>query len=233
MPKPNIILVTLDTMRADRLGRERGGRLLTPNLSEFGSEGRAFTHAVAAGIPTYFGFPPMFRGGGALDGGKVIGLPVGTTTFVEKLSLSGYRTAAVIASNPYLSHYYRYDTGFDIFDDFYASDMNVRRRRDGRTSMRVARRVAGERGTARLKRIKAHYNYIKQCAGGANPALHEGSRAEKVTERVVSRTAPAPGAPVTRYTTASSTFAAERDRTVASQDDSLSALKSDPTESTA
>ena len=76
-------------MRADRLGRERNGRLLTPNLSEFGSEGRVFTRAVAAGIPTYFSFPPMFRGGLALDGGKAIGLPVGTTTFVEELSRRG------------------------------------------------------------------------------------------------------------------------------------------------
>jgi len=186
LARPNIILVTLDTMRADRLGRERNGRLLTPNLSEFGAEGRAFTRAVAAGIPTYFGFPPMFRGGGALDGGKVIGLPAGTTTFVEELSRRGYRTAAVIASNPYLSHYYRYDTGFDVFDDFYASDMKARRRRDRRTSMRVAKRVAGKRGTARLKRAKATYNYMRECAGGANPALHERSRAEKVTERALS-----------------------------------------------
>ncbi|MCK4410525.1 MAG: sulfatase-like hydrolase/transferase [Candidatus Eisenbacteria sp.] len=183
MSSPNIILVTLDTMRADRLGRERNGRLLTPNLSEFGSEGRVFARAVAAGIPTYFGFPPMFRGGLALDGGKVIGLPVGTTTFVEELSRRGYRTAAVIASNPYLSHYYRYDAGFDVFDDFYASDLASRSQREKRTFMRLVRSVAGEGGTARLKRAKAKYNYLRECARGANPALLEGSRAEKVTER--------------------------------------------------
>ena len=113
MSSPNIILVTLDAMRADLLGRERNGRLLTSNLSGFGSEGRVFTRAVAAGIPTYFSFPPMFRGGLALDGGKVIGLPAGTTTFVEELSRCGYRTAAVIASNPYLSHCYGFDAGFE------------------------------------------------------------------------------------------------------------------------
>lgn len=183
MSRPNIILITLDTMRADRLGRVRNGRLLTPHLSEFGSGGRVFTHAVAAGIPTYFGFPPMFRGGLALDGGKVIGLPAGTTSFVEELSASGYRTAAVIASNPYLSRYYRYDAGFDVFDDFYASKLEGRSARERRTLHRVARHVAGERGTARLRRAKATYNYIRECVAGANPALHEGSRAEKVTER--------------------------------------------------
>ncbi|MCK4680432.1 sulfatase-like hydrolase/transferase, partial [bacterium] len=183
MPSPNIILITLDTMRADRLGRKCNGRLLTPNLSEFGLEGRVFTRAVAAGIPTYFSFPPMFRGGLALDGGKVIGLPVGATTFVKELSRRGYKTAAVIASNPYLSHYYRYDAGFDVFDDFYASELEARSRRERRTSMRIAKRLVGEKGTARLKRAKAMYNYLRQCAGGANPVLHEGSRAEEVTER--------------------------------------------------
>ena len=183
MSSPNVILVTLDTMRADRLGRERNGRLLTPHLSEFGSEGRVFTRAVAAGIPTYFGFPPMFRGGLALDGGKVIGLPVGTTTFVEELSRRGYRTAAVVASNPYLSHYYRYDAGFDVFDDFYASDLAGRSRRERRRSMRLVKSVAGGGVTMRLRRAKAKYNYLCECARGANPALHEGSRGEKVTER--------------------------------------------------
>lgn len=183
MSSPNIILVTLDAMRADLLGRERNGRPLTPNLSEFGSEGRVFTRAVAAGIPTYFSFPPMFRGGLALDGGKVIGLPVGTTTFVEELSRHGYRTAAVIASNPYLSHYYRFDAGFDVFDDFYSSGLAGRSRRERRRSMRLVKGVAGRGATVRLRRAKARYNYLRECAKGANPALHEGSRAEKVTER--------------------------------------------------
>ena len=183
MSPPNIILVTLDTMRADRLGRERNGHLLTPNLSKFGSEGRVFTRAVAAGIPTYFSFPPMFRAGLALDDGKVIGLPVGTTTFVEELSRSGYRTAAVIASNPYLSHYYGFDAGFDIFDDFFASDLAGRSLRERRRFMRLVKSVAGRSVGARLKRAKAKYNHLRECARGANPALHEGSRAEKVTER--------------------------------------------------
>ncbi|MBN2564943.1 MAG: sulfatase-like hydrolase/transferase [Candidatus Eisenbacteria bacterium] len=186
MRSPNIILVTLDTMRADRLGRVRSGRLLTPNLSALGADGRVFTQAVAAGIPTYFGFPAIFRGGLALDRGKVIGIPPGATTFVEELRSHGYKTAAVIASNPYLSHYYRYDTGFDIFDDFYMSKLEGRSRRETRRSMRLVRRMAGEATTARLRRVKAHFNYARECVGGANPALHEGSRGEMVTERAMS-----------------------------------------------
>jgi len=173
-------------MRADRLGRTSNGVYLTPNLSRFGEEGRVFTRAVAAGVPTYFGFPPMFRGGLALDSGKTIGLPVGRPTFVEELKRAGYRTAAVIASNPYLSQYYRYDSGFDVFEDFYASHLDRRGSSGRRRLLRVAGRVAGESGTARLRRAKARYNYIRECARGANPVLHHESRGERVTERGLS-----------------------------------------------
>ncbi len=173
-------------MRADRLGLTRNGRLLTPNLTRFASEGRTFTQAVAAGIPTYFGFPAMFRGGSALDAGKIIGLPAGTRTFVTELSRAGYRTAAVVASNPYLSRYYGYDAGFDIFDDFYASALEGRSRRERRASMRLVKRVGGGGVTRKLKRAKAAYNYFIECLGGANPAMHEGSRGEMVTERGLS-----------------------------------------------
>ena len=176
-------MVTLDTMRADRLGRVRNGIALTPNLSRLAEEGRVFTRAVAAGIPTYFGFPPMFRGGMALDHGKVIGLTPGTTSFVEELSRAGYSTGAVIASNPYLSHYYRYDVGFDHFDSFHARNAAGRGRRGERRSLRLVRRLAGEGAAVRLKRAKAKLNYIRECVRGANPALHEGSRGEVVTAR--------------------------------------------------
>jgi arylsulfatase A-like enzyme len=185
LSQPNIILVTLDTMRADRLGAERHGRPLTPNMSQLAGEGRVFTGAVAAGVPTYFGFPPLFRGGGALDGGKVIGIAPGRTTFVEELSRLGYGTAAVVASNPYLSHYYRFDSGFDVFEDFYASKLEGRRKREQRRSMRAVRRVAGDTVTARLKRGKTRFNCLRECAREGNPALHAASRGEKVTERAL------------------------------------------------
>lgn len=185
MSQPNIILVTLDTMRADRLGAERHGQPLTPNMSRLADEGRVFTGAVAAGVPTYFGFPPLFRGGGALDGGKVIGIAPDRPTFVQELSRLGYGTAAVVASNPYLSHYYRFDSGFDTFEDFYASKLEGRKRREQRPAMRVVRRVAGDTITARLKRGKARFNCLRECAGEGNPALHAASSGEKVTERAL------------------------------------------------
>ena len=186
VPDPNIILITLDTLRADRVGAMRNGHHLTPNLSALGDAGSVFTRAVAAGVPTFFGFPPMFRGGGALDAGKSIGIGPDDVSFVEVLAQRGYRTAAVVASNPYLSRYYGYDAGFQVFDDSYATRLGERQKRQVRSPVRVVRRIAGDGITDRLKRAKAKLNYARECMKGANPALHEGSRAEALTARALS-----------------------------------------------
>jgi len=175
MRRPNIILVTLDTMRADRLGREVRGRALTPNLSELAGRGTTFTRAVAAGVPTYFSFPVLFRGGHALGAGKRIGLKDGKPTFVEELRAAGYATAAVVASNPYLSRYYAYDRGFDRFEDFSAPG--------GGRSANVSRaeRFLGRAATTRLRRAKAGWNHLRESFGEGNPSLHAASRGEAVT----------------------------------------------------
>ena len=46
-PAPNILLITLDTTRADRMGFLGSKRGLTPNLDELASQAAVFTHAYA------------------------------------------------------------------------------------------------------------------------------------------------------------------------------------------
>ncbi len=183
MSSPNIVLVTLDTMRADRVGRERHGARLTPNLTSFAAGGLAFTRAVAAGVPTYFSFPAIFLGGLALDSGKTIGLACERPSFVEALKAQGYRTAAVVAWNPYLSRHYGYDRGFDVFDDFYSEESATRSARDRRAMIRALGRILGENGLARLRRLKDKLGHVRECFDGGNPAMHEASRGEAITER--------------------------------------------------
>ena len=180
MRRPNIILVTLDTMRADRLRRVSGGRDLAPNLVALAANGLEFTRAVASGVPTYFSFPVLFRGGNALDGGKRIGLRDGAPTFVERLRDAGYSTAAVVASNPYLSRYYSYDRGFDVFDDFRAAGSGSSRSRVSR-----AERLVGREATTRLRHAKSTWNNLVAAFGDGNPSLHDASRGEAVTRRAL------------------------------------------------
>lgn len=180
MPRPNIILITLDTMRADRLGRRVGGRELTPHLNDLASRGRTWSRAVAAGVPTYFSFPAIFRGGRPLDAGKRIGLRDNTPTFIERLRDSGYSTAAVVASNPYLSRYYGFDRGFDVYEDFGAPGSGGQRAVVSR-----AERLLGPTTTARLRRLKARLNHLSESFGGGNPSIHAASRGESVTRRAL------------------------------------------------
>lgn len=183
---PNILLITIDAMRADRLGFERSGRSLTANLTSLAERGRLFTHAVAAGVPTYLSFPVIFGGGMPLDGGKTIGLSRGRPTFVEELKRAGYRTAAIIASNPYLSRHYHYDRGFDVFDDSLSPrpPKPGTRRRGGRSKM--LRRVVGDRAADGLHGLKAEFNYLTESFGDGNPAMHRASRGEEITRRALS-----------------------------------------------
>jgi arylsulfatase A-like enzyme len=185
VPSPNIILVTLDTLRADRIGRMLHGRTLAPNLTSLAERGRHFTRAVAAGVPTYFSFPAIFRGGLPFDGGKTIGVAGERPTFVEALKLSGYRTAAVVAWNPYLSPYYGYDRGFEVFEDSYTSQVSRQERRDRRRLLQTISAAAGPGGVRRLRRFKDKFGYVRECFDGGNPALHHESRGEAITDRAL------------------------------------------------
>src|SRR5437899_5931729 len=49
-PRPAILLITIDTLRADRLGGYGSRSIETPNLYEIGRKGIVFTHA-SANVP--------------------------------------------------------------------------------------------------------------------------------------------------------------------------------------
>lgn len=62
MPSPDILLIVLDTQRADRLGSYGYGRALTPNLDRFANGGVLFEQAVAPAQWTIPSHASMFTG---------------------------------------------------------------------------------------------------------------------------------------------------------------------------
>lgn len=58
----NVIFISMDTLRADRLGCLGHGRGLTPNLDRIASEGSLFTNAFASDIPTQPSHTAIFTG---------------------------------------------------------------------------------------------------------------------------------------------------------------------------
>lgn len=100
--RPDVVLVTLEAVRADRLGGRRAGEPLTPGLDALGAEGEAFAAYSQAPwtVPSVASlmtsrYPD--RHGVVLPAPK---LPEDLATLAETLRVSGYRTGAFLSGAP-------------------------------------------------------------------------------------------------------------------------------------
>jgi choline-sulfatase len=126
--RPNLLLVTLDTVRADHLGCYGYALAETPTLDALAREGVRFAHAsspVPLTLPAHASIltgllPPRHgvrnNGGGAL--------PAGTATLATRLAAAGYRTAAFVAAFV-LDHRFGLQPGFAVYDDEVNRDPNA------------------------------------------------------------------------------------------------------------
>lgn len=122
MKPRSLILVTVDCLRADHVGFLGYSRPVTPVLDSLAETGAVFTDAIVAGVPTYFSFPAILASRYPLALGRdILGIAPEEQTIASALKDAGYRTAAFLAGNPYLSSRFGYDQGFDTFHDFLNS----------------------------------------------------------------------------------------------------------------
>ena len=113
----NIILITIDSMRADDIGYSKE-ESLTPNLDALASEGVVFNNAFSQAPTTKSSFPCIMSSTYPImltEFKKGLGMRLSIARVMRK---HGYLTAA-FNSNPYLSRYYGYDDGFDYFYDSF------------------------------------------------------------------------------------------------------------------
>ncbi len=118
----NVLLVTIDTLRTDRLGAYGSGAGLTPALDGLASRGARFTHAwshapmtLPAHASILTGAAPT-RHGVRNNGGYRLGSE--PTTLAERLRAAGYRTGAFVGSFV-LDARFGLGRGFDEYDDRY------------------------------------------------------------------------------------------------------------------
>lgn len=116
----NVILVTLDTTRADRLGCYGFSRIETPALDGLAARGVKFENCIAQTpltLPShssiFTGTQPFFHG--VRDNGGFI-LPEELTTLAEVFKGSGYATAAFIGAYV-LDSKWGLNQGFDYYYD--------------------------------------------------------------------------------------------------------------------
>ncbi len=120
---PNIVLVSLDTFRADRLAAWGAPPELAPNLNALAAKGACFTGCSAPApetLPSHAtlltGAYPSLTGLHANGFGRLAAIP----TLAEVLSARGYATCAVVAS-PVLNSRYGLSKGFAAYDDALGS----------------------------------------------------------------------------------------------------------------
>jgi arylsulfatase A-like enzyme len=124
MPIPSAVLVTIDCFRADHAGFLGYPRPVTPFLDALSAQSFTFLNAFAAGSPTYYSVPAILASRYPLALGRdVVGIAPGEPTLASVLAQNGFKTAAFIAANPYLSSRFGYDSGFDVFEDFLAGEI--------------------------------------------------------------------------------------------------------------
>jgi len=130
-PRPSILLVTLDTTRADAIGPEAAG-VDTPAFNALAARGQRFRHAYAPAPETLPSHSSILTGlypGGHGVHENARHLSAAHPLLAEELQRAGYRTAAFVSSFV-LARRYGLARGFDTYDDDLPADRVERSARE-------------------------------------------------------------------------------------------------------
>lgn len=181
LKRPNVLLISIDTLRADRLGCYGHPGGLTPNLDRIAEGGMRFSQAITGGSWTQAAFPVLLTSTYASMYGGCLGpLSQFRPSPVEAFAKAGYRTAG-FTSSPLLSRRMGYARGFDDFFDLESGDSDplIRNIKAGHALLRspLAHRISSAVGaTSRPKRPYAPANQVVEqvsqwVAAAAEPFL--------------------------------------------------------------
>lgn len=122
--KLNVLLITIDTLRADRLGCYGNAHLNTPNIDGLAQRGAIFTRAFAhtpTTLPSHtnilLGTTPVYHG--VHDNHNFV-VSAEFLSLTEVLRSHGYATGAFVGAFP-LDSRFGLTQGFDVYDDNYGT----------------------------------------------------------------------------------------------------------------
>ena len=138
--KPNVLLVTLDTLRADALGCYGNTTVSTPVLNKIAEEGALFENAICQIPATLASHTAIMTGCNPMTTGVRFGkahVPDSVQTLAEKFSDARYETAAFISSMV-LAPFYGLNQGFSRYDMGNLGDQIFERRAEATIDSAVA-----------------------------------------------------------------------------------------------
>ena len=119
-PGLSVLLITIDTLRADAVGAYGNRAAVTPWMDRLAREGVRFDQARAQNVVTLPSHANILSGRYPLDHGirdnAAFRFPVEKDTMATILHRAGYRTAAFVSAFP-LDSRFGLDRGFDLYDD--------------------------------------------------------------------------------------------------------------------
>ncbi len=166
-PVQNVLVITIDTLRADRLGAYGFALARTPNIDRLAKEGVLFENAIATAPITLPSHSTIFTGllppaHGVRDNGSYA-LGDEAVTLAERFKAEGAETQAFVSA-VVLNRRYNLDQGFDAYDDdLWAEDepqlFMIRSRSAPKTAERATRwlNAWGKRGREKPFFVWVHF----------------------------------------------------------------------------
>lgn len=157
---PSLLLITVDTTRADHLSCYGYDQPTSPNIDALAAEGvrfeRAFSHAPIT-LPSHTsimtGVFPVYHG--VRDNGGFV-VRQDLDTLAEMMAGAGYRTAAFVSAFV-LDSRFGLDQGFELYEDNYAESWSEENLRDRKLyNQMVVDRPANQTTDKALAWLEAH-----------------------------------------------------------------------------
>lgn len=115
----NVVLISIDSLRADHLGAYGYGRATSPAIDDLAAGGVLFRNSISTSSWTLPSHMSLLTGRSLLGHGVVSddrSLPKSVGTIAEAFQAGGYRTHAIVSA-PYVHSRYGFAKGFDEYDD--------------------------------------------------------------------------------------------------------------------
>src|SRR6266567_3170588 len=129
-PRPNVVLITIDTVRADHVGCYGAKNIQTPTLDALGRDGVVFERAISQVPLTWPSHAALLTGMYPFQNGvqDFTGQPLDSQfrSVAQAFKQHGYATGAVVSAYV-LDRSWGLARGFDFYDDAFAPEAYVNR----------------------------------------------------------------------------------------------------------